>query len=100
MFGITTKSYETIISYFENVKNLECVYIFGSRAVGNYKKGSDIDLVVKGDNVTDELVAELNYNLNEVLPIPYFIDVLNYNTITNDELIKEIDKKGKLFYQR
>ncbi len=104
MFGITEKSYYIIIEFLEqqkreNLKNFESIYIFGSRAVGNFKKGSDIDLVVMGENVTDEFVAKLNYQMNEVLSIPYYVDVLNYNTIENEDLIKEIDNKGKLFFE-
>ncbi len=100
MFGITEKSYKIILEYLNSQTFLDEVHIFGSRAVGNYRQGSDIDLVVMSPNISDDLIQKLNYDLNEVLLIPYFVDVLNYDSIDNDELKQEINKKSVLFYKK
>ena len=42
-FGINDKSFEEMISLFKSFDNLDVVYIFGSRARGDYKTASDID---------------------------------------------------------
>ncbi len=99
MFGITEKSYKLILDYLASQTFLYEVYIFGSRAVGNYRQGSDIDLVVMSPNLSDDLIQKLNYDLNEVLLIPYFVDVLNYQSIDNEHLKQEIDKKAVLFFK-
>ena len=41
-FGITEKSYNYIVAYLKTKPQIEKVILFGSRAKGNYKKGSDI----------------------------------------------------------
>lgn len=53
--------------------------------MGNYKHGSDIDLAVKGEILTDSDILEVNNLLNEKLPIPYYVDVLHYDALSNEE---------------
>ena len=69
------------ISQFDEISE---VLLFGSRAKGNYKIESDVDLAIKGDQVTPTTVLELSDCLNEEKPLPYFFDVIQYETI--DEL--------------
>lgn len=98
-FGISDndlKLLTTILSEFPEVKQ---AVIFGSRAMGNYKKGSDIDIAVKG-KIDPEILAKINYRLNEELPIPYNFDVADYERIKNKKLVKHIDEYGKVFFQR
>ena len=83
---------------FKRFPEIEEVVIFGSRAMGNFKKGSDVDIAVKGDKVTDDTVTRLTSVLNEELPIPYVIDVLDYASIKNRALLKHIRIYGKKFY--
>ena len=73
--------------------------IFGSRAMGNYKKGSDVDIALKGQNVNRRTVTRLSDDLNEVYPLPYFFDVISYNDISNEELKKHIDSAGKTIFK-
>ncbi len=77
----------------------ECI-LFGSRAKGNYKRGSDVDLVIKGDRVTWDTVAHLWDWLNEESPMPYFFDVVQYETISNSKLIEHIDRVGIPLFTR
>ena len=64
------------------------ILMFGSRAKGGYRRGSDIDLALK----TDELLT-LQSEL-DVLLLPYRIDLLNYNSIENPQLREQIDRTG------
>jgi predicted nucleotidyltransferase len=98
-FGIYEKSFELIIQVFNRFPEIEEVIIYGSRAKGNYKKGSDIDLAIKGTDCSIQIAFKLSGYLNDVLPIPYKVDVANYNTITNPELKSHIDRVGKIFYK-
>ena len=98
MFGLKDTSYQHIITAISNFKEIETVIIFGSRAKGNYKKGSDIDIAIKGKNINYDTVIRLSTILNQELPIPYFVDVVHYETLTNKELVDHIDRVGKIFF--
>lgn len=99
-FGIYDKSFSLLLDSFKSFPEIEKVIIYGSRVMGNYKKGSDIDLAILGDQITLNTVSKLNALLNEDLPIPYYLDVLNYNALTNLNLKQHIDKEGKVIYTK
>lgn len=99
-FGIAEKSYSLIQTEFAKYSDIESVILFGSRAKGNYKRGSDIDLALKGKHTSSLLALNVSAQLNEALPIPYFVDVLDYNTIDNDELKSHIDRVGVMIYEK
>lgn len=80
----------TAISHFPEI---EVALLFGSRAKGTYREGSDVDLAVKGDSVTRRTVAALNSELEDSL-LPFFVDVVAYNSISNAELKSHIDRVG------
>lgn len=99
-FGIPELSMKLIIEAITAFDQIECVLIFGSRAMGNYKNGSDVDLAIMGDHIDYELVNELSVQLNEILPLPYYFDVLGYELLNSDELRKHIDEYGKVLYKK
>ena len=99
-FGIYDKSYTLILESFTQFPEIEKAVIFGSRAMGNHKKGSDIDIAISGENIDFNTTSRLHGKLNEDLPIPYFIDVVDYNSITLEELKNHINNNGKTIYQR
>ncbi len=99
-FGIYDNSYRLILDAFRNFSKIEKVVLCGSRAMGNYKKGSDIDLALFGDKVDFETTSRLQGKLNEQLSIPYFVDVVNFNTIDNEPLKQHILSEGKIIYEK
>jgi predicted nucleotidyltransferase len=96
-FGITDKSYQLIVNTLRSFPEVEKSYIFGSRAKGNARRGSDIDLALFGSKVDYKIVSKISSILNEDLPIPYKVDVLGYHLLKNEELKTEVDKHGLLF---
>jgi uncharacterized protein len=100
MFGLLDRDIENICDALKKFKEVEKAIIFGSRAMGNYKKGSDIDLAIVGQHITPEIIYKLDDYLNEIYPIPYFFDVIHYDSVTNENLKKHIENEGKLFYHR
>ncbi len=98
-FGISNKSYQLILSALSKYTEVEEVIIFGSRAKGNYKTASDIDLAIKGKDCNELLAMKINAYLNEELPVPYHIDVVNYNGLSNKNLKEHIDRVGKIFFR-
>lgn len=99
-FGISEKSYTLLLQAFAKFPQVEQVAIFGSRARGNYKKGSDIDLAIKGTDCTAQLALDIMAYLNEELPIPYMVDIIDYGSLQHPELREHIDRVGMLFYSR
>lgn len=88
-----------IAQVFKQFSNIDSVLIFGSRAMGNDKKGSDVDLVLMGD-IDLSTLNKVKFLLNEETPLPYFFDVVIYNEIENQELKNHIDRYGKIIYTK
>lgn len=99
MFGLLDRDIEYIKKALKKFDEIDKAIIFGSRAMGNYKKGSDIDIAIVGDRVTNKTILELDDYLNEVYPLPYFFDILKYDSIANEKLKNHIDSKGVTIYQ-
>lgn len=97
-FGLRADDLETIIAVLSGYPAVKTAVIFGSRAKGNYKVGSDVDIALHGVEMGDRVAADVAYQLNEETIMPYRFDVLNYHTITNPDLIAHIDRVGRPFY--
>lgn len=94
------KRYKIYKKALEQCEEIEKAIIFGSRAMGNYKNGSDVDIAVLGELISNNTILKLNDYLNEIYPLPYFFDIINYNSITNENLKKHIDIEGKIIYTK
>lgn len=96
-FGISQKSYAVILNVLMQYKAIERVIIYGSRAKGNFKEGSDIDLAIVGEDLSPAVAMDIAAILNERKPLPYKIDVIHYESITNKSLKEHIDRVGREF---
>ncbi len=92
-FGLPQKTYTIIKEYLKQIKEIENVKIFGSRARGNFKPYSDIDLVLYGKNINEKLILHISTELDE-LPTPYKFDIIDYKTIDNENLKTIIDTES------
>jgi predicted nucleotidyltransferase len=72
--------------------------LFGSRAKGNYKNGSDIDLALTGPADYSEL-SNIACELDDLL-LPWEIDLLDFDNITNQDLREHISRIGQVFYSK
>lgn len=95
-FGLSDKTIKIICQLLKTFPQINEVRIFGSRAKGNFKPSSDIDLALKGE-IDEKLLRHIAFELDE-LPIPYKFDVLNYSDIDNLNLKQNIDKYSQIFY--
>lgn len=66
--------------------------------MGTFKEGSDIDLATKGKNINQHIMARLNNDLQEESPIPFFFDLVDFNTITSTALRGHIKRVGIIIY--
>lgn len=99
-FGLSEKQLHEIIEFISSYTEVEEAILFGSRAIGTFKAASDVDIALKGENITASLAAKMKFNIEEDSYLPFFFDFLAYSTITNESLIKHIDKKGIVLYRR
>lgn len=96
-FGLPERTTNELLNYFKSRPEIEKVLIFGSRAKGNYRNGSDIDFAVwKEQCLSTSTVA---FELDE-LPTPYKFDVIDYNNLVHEGMKNSIDRDGKLFYRK
>lgn len=98
-FGLTDNVIKKINDVFVRYPNISQVVLYGSRAKGNYKKGSDIDLVLKGTDLNLTCLNKISLDLDDLL-LPYTFDLSNYDQIDNQDLLNHIDRIGILFYAR
>ena len=99
-YGVTGLSWTRLMAALEETTQIEEVRIFGSRALGRARNGSDIDLVLMGPQVTTKVALDLAGRLNEREPIPYQFDVLNGNQIDNAELKDHVRRVGRTIFRR
>jgi uncharacterized protein len=104
-YGLTESDMAQITEATHHFDEIAQVILFGSRAKGNYKPGSDVDLAVKGDRVTHRTIAQLADVLNEEIPLPYFFDVIHYDSLESQApadhpLAAYIDRVGIVIYDR
>jgi len=98
-FGLNEDSLQLIFSVFRKFPEVEEVIIYGSRAKGNYKEGSDIDLTLKGRFVNEDIKSRIYQELED-LPTPYLFDVSLFKTIESESLLDHICRIGTVFYQK
>jgi len=99
MFGLDSDIIRDIQNIFVQYLQIEKVVLYGSRAKGNYRNGSDIDLTICGDDLSLDLIYEIRDKIDE-LYLPYMFDISIFSHIDNKDLIEHIARVGKVFYQR
>ena len=82
---------------FQKYEAIEKVVIYGSRAKGNYKEGSDIDVTLFGE-LNYDLIIKLKYEFEDS-NIPYLVDISIYKDLQSETLKEHIDRVGKVFYE-
>ena len=74
--------------------------LYGSRATGNYKHGSDIDLTLRGEaDLTWRVLYQIMDELDDLL-LPYTIDLSIYTDFTDPAVIAHIQRVGVTFYEK
>jgi predicted nucleotidyltransferase len=98
-YGLKEDVISLINEVFAKYPQIERAVIYGSRAKGNFKNGSDIDLTLEGYELN---LSVINSLLNEVddLLLPYTFDVSIFKQISNADLIEHIERVGKIFYEK
>ena len=98
-FGLTERDMSSIHEILGKFPEVETVLIFGSRAKGTYKLGSDIDLAIMSGGVNEAVVCKLNNYFSESC-LPYFVDLICYPSLKDIALKEHIDRIGVPFYSQ
>ena len=99
MYGLLPQEIVQINQVLALYANVEKALLYGSRAKGNHRLGSDIDLTLCGEDLTLADQFEIENKLDDLL-LPYKIDLSIFRKIENSDLIDHIKRVGKLFYQK
>ena len=98
-FGLSDKTLETVRAILATCPELEKALVYGSRAMGNYRTGSDIDITLIGAQLNMDMLFKL-VRLFDESNLPYMVDLSITANITNPNLIDHIKRVGQVLYQR
>lgn len=98
-YGLKPHIWKQIFECVEKNERIQEVVLYGSRAKGTQKNASDIDLVLKGENLTTNDQARLENDLDDLL-LPWKFDISIFHNITNPELLDHIKRVGITIYKR
>jgi len=98
--GLSQRSLDTLYGIFSKYGDLNRVILYGSRAMGTYKNGSDIDIAIDaGEGFTDLDLLRVCGDLDES-DLPYFVDCSILSGICSPELREHVARAGKVLYER
>jgi len=98
-YGLKKECIEKIIEIFERHDEIEAAILYGSRAKGNFKSGSDIDLTLLGQGLNLTRLNKISLELDDLL-LPYTFDLSLFHHIKRPDLIDHIQRVGKVFYSK
>ena len=98
-FGLSDKTLETVRAILATCPELEKALVYGSRAMGNYRTGSDIDITLIGAQLNMDMLFKL-VRLFDESNLPYMVDLSITANINNPILIDHIKRVGQVLYQR
>lgn len=98
-YGIDKYVIQSVIEVFKKNEAVDRAILFGSRAMGNYHSGSDIDIAVMGKNFSFDDYLTILSELNQLDSL-YTIDLIRYESIDNSDLREHIKRVGIVLYQK
>jgi len=97
-FGLSKSELDYIIDSVKQHREIERAAIFGSRAKGNFRPESDVDIAIFGSDITLDTLSSLSAMLNDKGPLPYYFDVVDYSRLNQRDLSEHIDRVGKTIF--
>jgi len=98
-YGLDILVVQKIQQVFAGFPQINEVILYGSRAKGNYNPGSDLDLTVKGENLSLSVMNQIGLDIDDLM-LPYIVDISVFSHIKNPDLLENIHRVGIVFYQK
>ena len=97
-YGLSNRTFDTLHSIFKKYPAIKQAVLYGSRAKGKFRNGSDIDISLKTeDSFTHTDLLRIGNDFDDS-DMPYFVDVSVYDNLSNPDLKAHIDRVGKILY--
>ena len=97
-FGLEASEMDKIIKSIASIEGVDKAVLFGSRAKGNYKLYSDVDISLVGKSLTYSDILRLHSIIDDLL-LPYEIDLNIFDLIQNENLKEHILRCGRVIYE-
>lgn len=99
-FGLSQKHLATIRAIYAKYPEIKKVLVYGSRALGTYRAGSDIDMTIISDKpFPEERLMSVMSDFDDS-NLPFLIDISGFSSLSNKDLIDHIARFGKVIYER
>lgn len=98
-FGLGEDTIGKIQSVFSGFDCVETAVLYGSRAMGTFKVGSDIDITLKGQDIGLDMQYRIKEQLDD-LCLPYIFDISIFDGIENQDLKDHIHRVGIVLYNK
>ncbi len=99
-YGIPQSTIQKICTALARHPQVEKAILYGSRAKGNYKTGSDIDLtLLGGEDLTLKVLYRIMDEIDDLL-LPYTFDLSIFQQISDPDVIAHIQRVGVVFYEK
>lgn len=97
--GLSEEVLALLDRIFGSNTEVESVILYGSRAKAAHRPGSDVDIVITGEGVTNSVLARIESEIDDLL-LPYTFDVSSFALLDKAELLCHINRVGVVIYQR
>ena len=92
-YGIPDPAFESIRNVLRQHKGVTRAILYGSRAMGTHRNGSDIDITLDGNDLSFDDLLKIESQL-DALDLPYQFDVSLHSTLTHPGLLQHIQRVG------
>ena len=100
MINIPSDTLNQVIKVISSFPNIKEAYLYGSRARGDHKLTSDIDIAILPDNVDPSLPRDVYAKLEEEVVTALKFDILDIHTTNNPSLLSNIHRDKVLIYSK
>ncbi|SDS43196.1 Nucleotidyltransferase domain-containing protein [Halopseudomonas litoralis] len=99
LYGLPAYAVERLCELFSQWPQIEAVVLYGSRAKGNFRPGSDIDLTIQGKTLDLSALLAIENQIDDLL-LPWSVDLSLLHLIDNASLVEHIERVGVPFYSQ
>ena len=92
-YGLPTEALDQILQLLEGESAVEGVILYGSRALGRQRPGSDLDLCLVAPSLGLGELLQLHARLDDLL-LPWSIDLQLHHQIDHPALLEHIERVG------